>query len=428
VNGRLFTLAVVLVLAAGCSQLKQGRCNSSSDCKDPAAPYCDTYNKICTVSDAGVHPDASVHHDAGTDAHDAAVDKAPPSCLDGKHPCTDKAKPFCDDKTGMCRGCKQDNECLGLDGGVPVCNTPDGGAGMCVQCLVSADCQDPNASACVSNRCDPCKADSDCAKFPPSVCKQPVATGDAAPTPRRCASDAEVIYVNRTAGSNCSDTPAAADAGPVDAGAKGSMAVPFCSLQPALNAISKTRNVIVITGSVPAGTWTYADQAKGPLLIVGQNKATVLGTGSPSFSMSSGNVTIRNVDFQSSLSNGIEASGGMITLDHVTVEKCVGGGILLDGGSFDIENSTIKGNGIAMDGAIVWSGIYVKTTPSAVSSLNLVTIHDNDNTGLQCAGKITGTGVLAFNNHGGVDIGGLCGVTNCGSSDASASTMCGTQM
>jgi len=421
VSGRVLALAVAFVFAAGCSQLKQGRCNSHSDCHPPTT-YCDTNDKVCIV------PDAGVHHDASSDVQqDAAKDTPPPHCT-AQSCASDPAKPFCDETSGMCRGCKSSGECQSLDAGTSVCDESDAGTGLCVQCTRSSDCQDPAASACVANVCGPCKADNDCAKFPPSVCKQPGAAGDAAPLPRRCAADNETIYVSRATG--CLNDIPAADAGSTDAGV-GGPASPFCSLQPVLNLITKTRNVIVITGTVAAGSWTYADQAKGPLLIVGKSNAKIVGADKPSFSMSSGTVTIRNVDFsQSVLSNGIEASGGMLTLDHVTVELSAAGGVLFDGASFDIENSTITNNGTGMDGLVTWSGIYVKTvTATGTYRLNQVTISNNGNVGLLCAGKVDGTGVLAFGNAGGVQIGSGCMVMSCASSlDAGASKTCGSQM
>jgi hypothetical protein len=418
VNGRGFAVLAALLAVTGCSQLKNGRCNVASDCTGPGRWMCNP-DKVCMP----------VVPDAGMDApRDATMDVSPPSCTDGKHPCTDKTKPFCDDKTGMCRGCLvAANDCT-PDGGAPFCDGTDGGTGKCVQCLVTADCKDPAASACVANMCTPCTADSDCGNFPPGICKPGVATGDAAPPPGRCAGDSEVIYVSKTA--KCND-PSGADAGgAADAGVGGTTSIPFCSMQPALNAITPDRNIIIVTGGVAAGTWKYANQAKGPLLIVGQNNAKIGSSGDPAFSLTSGKVTIRNVTFNSQFSTGITATGGTLTLDHVTLSMCAEGAILLDGASFDIRNTTITGNGTGMDdnGLITWSGIYVRTLPpTGPTTLNRVTIAGNPAAGLLCVDKITGTGVLAYGN-GGAQISNGCMVNDCGMSDAGASMTCGAPM
>ena len=408
---------------AGCSQLKKGHCYHVSDCFDGGAGFmCIQGTCLPILHDAGMKPE-----DAG---RDAAVDKAPPTCKDdGGIVCKDPTAICGDD--GKCRGCINTTECRG---GL-VCDAPDGGTGTCVECTDNTSCKTAVAPVCdtSTHMCGPCTADTDCGAFLPSVCKEGVATGDAAPPAARCVtSDLEIIYVGKIGSTGlCSDTPAATDAGVPDAGASlpGTMALPFCSMQPALNAITMRRNVIVVTGSVGAGTWTYADQAKGPLLIVGKNTAKILSTNLPAFSMSSGNVTIRNVLFTSSLSMGIEASGGTLTLDRVTADQCAGGGILFDGASFDVENSRITGNATAMDGLVTWSGIYVKTMPAGGSwKLNQVTITNNMNAGLLCAGPVSGINVLAYKNMGGVDIGTMCGLTSCGSPDGAAPAKCGAQM
>jgi hypothetical protein len=426
-------LGIALILAAGCSELKKNRCDHDWDC-DQTMQMCDPAAKRCVPKDAGAGGVGGGGEGGagGLAGHDAGVDKTP-SCLLNASICTDPNQPFCDDHSGLCRACIEDMECRKLDATKPVCETHGDGPGVCVQCGGAGDCSSERPVCnLASHACEPCKLDSDCSLFPPNVCKTKLASAaDAAPPAPRCARPDETIYVGKPPGGACSDTPGAGDAGAGDAGAPGpgSLSLPFCSMQPALGAIMTTRNVIVVTGSVAAGTWTYADQAKGPLLIVGQNKAKIISSSNPGFSMSSGTVTIRSLTFTSQLTTGIEASGGTITLDHVTVDQCVGGGVLFDGASFDVENSAITRNGTVMDGLVSWSGIYVKTMKTGGTyKLNQVTIAGNDNAGLLCAGPIAGTGVLAYGNGGGVQIATACNVNSCGMSDAGASMTCGAQM
>ncbi len=201
--------------------------------------------------------------------------------------------------------------------------------------------------------------DNQCQRFAPGICKTFLPTeADAAVSGGACVKDTETIYVQNATG--CLKTATTGDAG-TDAGAMAN--VPFCSMEPVQYAISKNRFVVVVKGGVGAGTWTYADQAMGNLLIVGQQSALIGSSGSPAFSMSAGNVTIRNVSFTSNLSMGIQATGGMITLDRVVVDSCKEGGILLNGAAFDIENSLVKNDGPAQTGPVSWAGIYVAALP-----------------------------------------------------------------
>jgi hypothetical protein len=277
------------------------------------------------------------------------------------------------------------------------------------------------------NTCGPCQTDNDCQRFGPGICKTFVPTGaDAGGSAGACVTDAETIYVQKSTA--CTDAPTAHDGG-ADAGVAGGMAaIPFCSMVPVRDAISASRFVVVVRGKVGAGTWTYADQAMGHLLIAGQQGAVIVSSGDPAFSMSSGTVTIRQLTFTSSLSMGIQATGGMLTLDHVKVDACSAGGILLNGASFDIENSSLMNDGPAQTGPVSWAGIYVAALPATGKPqvLDHVTLVNDSPVAIACVDGIDGRNVAVTANPGSVAVQSSCKFDPCGPADA-GSTTCGAQ-
>jgi hypothetical protein len=103
-------------------------------------------------------------------------------------------------------------------------------------------------------------------------------------------------------------------------------------------------------------------------------------------------------------------------MDRCVVANNAKGGILLDGATFEIANTTVKGNGPGDDAGTTWGGMRVKNLPASEPKLlTLVTVQDNNNTGISCAGTVAGTNVSASGNAGGVDITtGTCGFSSCG--------------
>jgi hypothetical protein len=96
------------------------------------------------------------------------------------------------------------------------------------------------------------------------------------------------------------------------------------------------------------------------------------------------------------------------------VDSCKGGGILLDGAAFEIDNTTITNNGPGQQGATPWGGILVNSLPaSGPANLDLVTIQNNNQIGLTCSGSISGVGVFASGDSGGVDVSQTCNVALC---------------
>ncbi len=190
-------------------------------------------------------------------------------------------------------------------------------------------------------------------------------------------------------------------------------------------------------GSVSGGTWTFSGQGAAQTSIVGQNSGFIAAGVAPGFAMTTGSIFMRDLKISSSGSDGIDAHGGTLAVQNVTisqlasgigisatagtlmtskvtVDSCAGGGILLDGAAFDIENTTVTNDGPGQKGTTSWGGILVNTLPSGGQKvLNLVTIQANKQVGLACVGAVTGTGVFASQNSGGVEIQATCGVTAC---------------
>jgi hypothetical protein len=317
--------------------------------------------------------------------------------------CTDSTKPICG-SGHTCGPCviSATNQCANHIGKT-VCLT----SGSCAECATNADCKTPTLPICGSdNKCHACQADSDCTAAP-SVCM----------TDGHCATTTETIYVqNTTTGATvCSDTAAGA----------GTSAQPFCSMQPVPAALTSTLDLVVVRGTVSAGTSVFAGQGAPVTSIVGQQSAFIASAASPGFSLQSGSVYIRGITFSPSASIGISATGGMLHLDTVTVDSCKGGGIFLNGAAFEIDNTTVTTNGPGQQGATPWGGILVNMLPaSGPAKLNRVTIENNKQIGLTCVGAITGLDVFASGNSGGVQISSTCGVSGC--PDAGAT--CGAQM
>ena len=418
----------LMIAAAGCTQLKPGRCEKNSDC---ASRLCDTTTYFCLTAD-GAAGAAGTGGNAGNggvgglrDAGpDMPVDRPPP-------PCTATScggdTPICDDVTHACRACgMKATDCRDLDAAKPICR-PAGDAGhtaACVECTQDSECKDRTKPVCdqIYNVCVGCAKDDDCNRFQPSVCKTVMSATDASPPKTHCVADDEAIYVSMTNG--CSDTPTAADAG-TDAGVQGeSLAHPFCSMEPVRGLLSTTRNVVVVSGQVNAAVGSYATQAAGPVLIVGKS-ATIVGAASPAFQLTNGDVTIRNVTFKTGTGIGIEADGGTLHLDHVTVKGCAGGGIWLNGANFDIQGSTVTSNGPGTYMGFEWGGILETKVPATgPKNISQVTVTSNSGQGITCTDALTGAGVLATMNTSTLQVSTGCKLQLC-SSDAGAT--CGAQ-
>jgi hypothetical protein len=227
-----------------------------------------------------------------------------------------------------------------------------------------------------------------------------------------CATDAEAIYVQNT-------MPACKTTFVVGGG---TVASPYCSMDPVGLALSDAQPLVVVRGTVASGSWTYAKGAGHPVMsVIGQQAGVIASSTSPGFNMTSGLVYLRGIRFTSAASQGISASGGTLVVDTVVVDSCQGGGILLDGAAFNISNTTVTNNGPGtFNGLTTWGGVLVNNPPAAgPTTLNLVTIENNKQTGLSCSAGIQGTGVLVLGNAGGIDVSPTCKITTCSASSSS---------
>jgi hypothetical protein len=145
-----------------------------------ATAACSPLQLDLTVADASVPADA-----ADATAHDAFVGDAfvadtmvadavaPVDAQDGgvDSGTSDSSPPSdANDEAGQPVPCSSNTDCLG-DAGTPLCDTD---AGLCVQCLSSADCTKSNALHCLNGFCGACATDTDCsdAGAPGMVCNR----------------------------------------------------------------------------------------------------------------------------------------------------------------------------------------------------------------------------------------------------------------
>jgi hypothetical protein len=373
--------------------------------------------------DAG--SDASESMDGSGDGpSDAAMDGSNPSDAQGR--CTgptdcagDGGTNVCDVDAATCVGCLADSDCIGsshavcdpnvkmcvgclktadCSGAAPVCDTA---AKACVECLATSDCKsDPARPVCdtAHHVCVKCSTDTECAAklgADPGVC---LSHQDG-----RCAAAAETIFVENDP-AKCSDV----------AGMTGRPDKPLCTMQAGAALLSTgTYDVIIVRGIVPAGTWTLASSA-GEISIIGQKSGFLAASASPALSLTNGGLFVRDLQISASAAVGISATGGTLRLDDVTLSACLKGGILLGGAAFDIKNTLITGSGPGTQGSTTWGGLFVSVLPATgAKSLTRVTIRDNKQVGLTCVGSITGSGVFATGNVGGVDVNPSCEITPC---------------
>jgi hypothetical protein len=401
-------------------------CLQNSECTaDPDKAFCVANQCVgCNVSGAA----ASAHDGGATSACIGATPECSTSgrcveCLHNSECTADPDKAFCVQNT--CQGCNATastsdagvtNACTGA---TPVCMSSTSStskAGQCVGCADSGDCSGnfPICDTTTTFTCQACTSDAQCAAKGdgPGVC---LADG-------HCATEAETVYVGT---SGCHDETTA-----------GTSSNPACSAQYGVSLATSTRPVVVIRGTLTAASTNVA--VSFPFTIVGKNAAVLTAAaGGNCVSITEGEVYLRNLTLQGNSSStagvgiGISAappSGSTVTLhmDTCAVINNKGGGILLNDAAFDIKNTTITGNGSSSTG---WGGISVQNPPSSgQTTINLVTIQDNQSLGLTCTGSIAsndaGSGVFATGNPGG-NIIGTCGVS--ATACTTASTTCGAQ-
>ncbi len=402
--------------ASGASAGQCVECLADTGCtKDPAKGFC--VANACT----GCNTPGATGCTRRTDGKlvCAPSGTAAGQCVEctGDSQCTSNvAKGFC--VANACTGCNTPGAtgCAARTDGKAVCAAAGTLAGQCVACASSGDCKVATSPICTAvNVCVACTADSQCvaklgATGNPGVCMSNL--------DGHCATDAETVYVQNVTA--CSNNIATG----------GTSAVPYCDTAFGVNAAASTNGKILTVLAGALSSFSVSVSAK-PLTIVGK-AATITPIGfNDGIDVTAGEVYLRGITVQGSLSAqtkiGINA-GASVTLhmDTCSIVGNPGGGILLNGAAFDIENTTITGNGPGTLGLASWGGIAVNNPPaSGPTTLNLVTVQNNKQVGLACSAAVSGTGVLATGNAGGVDIGASCGFTSCSTSAASAT--CGAQ-
>lgn len=402
--------------ASGTSAGQCVECLADTGCtKDPAKSFC--VANACT----GCATPGATGCTGRTDGRlvCATSGTAAGQCVEctGDSQCTSSvAKGFC--VANACTGCNTAGAtgCTGRTDGRAVCASTGTLAGQCVACAASGDCKVATSPICTAaNVCVACTADSQCvAKLGttgnPGVCMVNI--------DGHCATDAETIYVQNVTGCSNSAT-------------SGTSAVPFCDATIGVNAAVSTNGKILAVLAGALSSFSVSAPAK-PLTIVGKAAMVTPAAFSDGITITAGEVYLRGITVQGSTiaqtKAGINAGTGVtLHMDTCSIINNPGGGILLNGAAFDIENTTVTGNGPGTFSGLPWGGVLMQNIPaSGPTTLNLVTVQNNNGGGVACSGAITGTGVLATGNTNTVSqIGASCGFTSCSASAASAT--CGAQ-
>jgi hypothetical protein len=230
----------------------------------------------------------------------------------------------------------------------------------------------------------------------------------------RCASDAETIYVQQTTGCSTAADPAG-----------GTAAVPFCGLDKAAAALSASRRLLVVRGTVQGTAWTLQGATgDAQVSIVGQQGAVVAGGASPGLRIISSDVFVRDLVVRRSEQIGLSASAGStLRLSGVAVENNGGGGISIDASAFEIVNVRVTGNGPGTAGPVTWGGILLQSTATTgPRRLERTTIQNNNGPGVSCTASVDAVAV-SLSGNASTDATPICGITSCGAPSASCGAM-----
>ena len=408
-----------------------GSCSVDSDCIGVAGGnYC--VNARCVACKAS----SQCNNDAGVpfcSAQNTCVSCKSISGPDGGSACPASA-PVCESTSGRCVECVKNsdcptvgkgfcvqNQCKGCDavGATAAAGGSDGGAsdggasgpctgsttlcvpststspkaGQCVGCASSADCSGttPICDTTTAFTCAACTSDTQCAAKAggPGICMFHQATANGG---GRCASDAETIYVQNAAGSaGCS-------------GGVGTSVSPYCRSQDGINAVTSSKRVVVMRGTVALGVWVASFSGSQ---VFGQNGATVTPGADIGVHISSGDVYIRGLTVQGSASAvnaGIVVdSGATVRLDRCIVTDNVGGLLVHNGAGFEVANSVFAANQAAVGDFGAFGGVALGNTGTGLPSrFWFNTVVDNQAQGVVCTTNTQSLdGVLLWMNTGG---------------------------
>ena len=379
-------------------------CKTSSQCNnDAGVPFCSAQN-ACVSCAAG-----SLDGGVGCPASTPACDHNSGSCVEcvQNADCTTAAKAFC--FQNKCQGCNtipaspNGSSDAGVsdggassDGGVssgpctgakPACATSGPAIGQCVQCVSNADCSGATPVCnTTTNTCTACTSDTQCAAKAggPGICMFH--------QNGRCASDAETIYVQNSAG--CS-------------GGTGTLASPYCRSQDGINAVTATKRVVVMRGSVALGIWTASSTA-GQISVFGQSNATVSPGGDIGIHIISGDVYIRGLNVQGLGATAANAgivvdTGATVRLDRCLVSKNAGGLLVHNGAGFEVANSVFAANQTGAGDYGAFGGVSLGSKGTGLpGTFWFNTVVDNQQLGVVCTSTSQSIdGVLLSGNIGG---------------------------
>ena len=382
---------------AFCVKAKCVACKTSTNCNnDAGVPFCSAQNAC--VSCAGV---VAVDGGAGCSGTTPVCNASTGSCVEcvQNSDCPTAGKGFC--VQHKCVGCDVPGATAspssgGSDGGTatagactsskPVCvpsSSASSKAGQCVGCAGDTDCKGtkPICDTATAFTCGACTSDLQCANkgVGPGICMF-VQTGTF-PQDGRCASEDETIYVQNSSG--CS-------------GGGGTAVSPFCQPQLAINAVSSSKRVIVMSGTAALGEWNASlGAASQPVYVVGRNNPTVsVGAANIGIHIVSGAVYIRGITVQGSGTSAVNPgivvdSGAILGLDRCTLTGNAGGLLVNDGAGFDIAISVFVQNQSGSVGAAVFGGAYLgsSTATTLPHRFWFNTVADNQQFGVACTSK-----------------------------------------
>jgi hypothetical protein len=375
-------------------------CLVHTDCKDASRPICGSAHTCVGCGAPGVSADSCATRnpalpvckaDTGTCvectgnancASDAGIRVCNPAtntcveCNDNTHCTADPAKAFC--VNHACAGC-QTAPAGSCTGPKPMCASSGGYSGQCVECNGNTDCKVGTKPVCDTNQCRACKKDLDCTGISPAV----VCGLDGS-----CPGESSVIYLQNN--TTCS-TSARGD---------GTAAAPFCYADDAAAALSATKSVIVVRGTVgPLGPLTIAGSSTA-VLIAGKSSANLrppTGGSPPVIAITAGDVTLRDLTISNGGDAGVSVSGGAtLRMDRCYVTGNSKNGIVTDNSAFDIVNTIIANNG-GTNFSGVNLGAYTGTGPKRFA---FNTVVNNGFGGVVCGGSYKPACVIAETNGG----------------------------
>jgi hypothetical protein len=330
--------------AEGCALAKADGFGDGSltPCSDPARPFCD---------DFGLYG-----------AQNACIAEPSDSKCNGDEQCLDSA-PFCVDQ--VCRACRDAANC---DAEAPVCTA----AYECGGCQTEADCAvySPATPHCGDGgSCVACRTNEDCSGTTP-ICGGPSAACVACTSDQQC--DSQVCLESsgacRPASSTLYVAPGGSDLGMC------TQQAPCASLARAAALVTATQNfilmspgayggsdssAIVISGAVPftisgSGASLTRASAGRVLEVLGATTQVTIEAlrihgatgvnGDGIFCDAQATITLRGVTVQSNAGKGLLALTCTVTMEGSSFSGNVGGGASTSGGTVTMEGSSFSGN------------------------------------------------------------------------------------